>query len=80
MPSATRRRPAVLRGRQQHDDVALRVGRALQHGRQRAGGAGARGTLGGGQDAGAPVVVGGREVMRAHDDHRAALGQVGAEL
>ena len=70
----------VLRGREQHDDVALRIGRAFQHRRQRAGGAGARGALGGGQHAGAPVVVGGRVVVRAHDDHGTALAQVGPEL
>ena len=80
IPSATRRRPASSAVGQQHDDVALRVGRALEHGGQRAGRAGAGGALGGGQHAGAPVVVGGREVVRAHDDHGAALGQVGAEL
>ena len=80
MPSVTRRSAASCAVGQQHDDVALRVGRALQHRGERAGGAGAGGTLGRGQHAGAPVVVGGREVVRAHDDHGAALGQVGAEL
>ncbi len=80
MPSVTRRRPASCAVGQEHDDVALRVGRALEHRGERAGGAGARGALGGGQHAGAPVVVGGRVVVRAHDHHRAALGQVGAEL
>ena len=72
--------PAVLRRREQHDDVALRVGRASEHGRERARGAGAGGALGGGEHADAPVVVGGREVVRADDDHRAALAQVRPEL
>ena len=54
--------------------------RALEHGGERAGSAGAGGALGGGEHAGAPVVVGGREVVGADDDHGAALGQVGAEL
>ena len=80
MPSATRRRPASSVRRQQHDDVALRVGGAFEHGRERAGRAGAGGALGGGQDAGAPVVVGGRVVVGAHDHDRSAVGEVGAEL
>ena len=80
IPSATRRRPASSDGREQHDDVALRVGRTFEHGGQRAGRAGARRAFGGGQHARAPVVVGGGEVMGADDDHGAALGEVGAEL
>ena len=49
----------VVGGRQQHDDVA-----AVDHGGQRAGRAGAGGALGGGQHAAAPVLVGGRVVVR----------------
>ena len=52
----------------------------LDDGRERSRGAGAGGALGGGEHAGAPVVVGGREVVGAHDDHGAAFGEVGPEL
>ena len=62
-------------GRQQHDDVA-----AVDHGGQRAGSAGARGALGGGQHAAAPVLVGGRVVVRADHDQRGAGGDVDAQL
>ncbi len=49
-------------------------------GRERAGSAGAGRALGGGEHPRAPVVVRGREVVRADDHDRAAVGEVGAEL
>ena len=74
MPSATRRSAASSAVGSSTTTWSSRLGR------ERAGRAGAGGALGGGEHAGAPVVVGGREVVRADDDDRAALGEVGAEL
>ena len=64
----------------EHDDLAGALALRGDHGGERAGRARAGGALGGGEHARAPVVVAGGEVVRAHDDHGAALREVDAEL
>ena len=70
----------VLRFGDEHDDLAGALGLRGDDGGERAGRARAGGALGGGEHAGAPVVVAGGEVVGAHDDDRAAVGEVDAEL
>ncbi len=67
----------LLGGRQQHRD---RLRRARERRGHRAGGAGARGALGRREHPRAPVLLGGGEVVRADDDHRAARREVDPQL
>ena len=72
---------AVVGGlRDEQHDLPRALHRRGDHRGQRARGARAGGALGGGEDACAPVVLGRREVVRAHDDHGAAARQVDPEL
>ena len=73
-------RLGVVAGAQQHDDVAGAVGRRVDDRGQRAGSTRARRPLGGRQHAAAPVVLGGRVVVRSHDDHRGSRADVHAQL
>ena len=72
--SATRRVGDVVDRGAHHHDLARRVRRMVGERRDRAGRRRPRRALGGGQHAGAPVVLRGGEVVRPHDhDGRAAL-------
>ena len=66
-------------GHEQHH-LAGALRRRGDHRGQRAGRARAGGALGGAEHAGAPVVLGRGEVVRAHHDHGAAAGEVDPEL
>ena len=78
--SATRRDSVVVRRRREHEDLAGGVGADVVDRRDRAGRRGARRALGGGEQPHAPVVLGRREVVRAHDDDRRAALELDAEL